>query len=350
MITLYSGVPGSGKSYKMVAELSRQKDKYYVVHNIDGLKDGYLGDYGINFVTYCNENDLQIQEFFSKEYQIKFSSAVLEKYKRPVLVIIDEAQEWFSKTNHDIKMWLSYHRHLNQDVWLVAHRLTNIPQVYRSFIEVEFRAKSGHYINVPGYFIYNRILGGQRAGYVKEKRNPEIFSLYKSAMFDVQKKRKKSGFLLLLGVIILVGLVGFIIIPQFLLSSDEPLKTKETGEKSPVKKETAKLIEAAIKEVASSEHLEKLYRYVGVNEGVVILENRQTGEQLNLEKIRGRLKYIEHDGLNSVLLYSMDERSFHRFFNSDAFKDRSPGSPGESLSPGDPGDEITADLSLSHQS
>ena len=69
MITLFSGIPGSGKTYKMVAELSRQKEKYYVVHNIDGLQEGYLGDYGINFLNYCEDQKIDIVEFFSKEYQ-----------------------------------------------------------------------------------------------------------------------------------------------------------------------------------------------------------------------------------------------------------------------------------------
>lgn len=348
MITLYSGVPGSGKSYKMVAELSRQKDKYYVVHNIDGLKDGYLGDYGINFVTYCNENDLQIQEFFSKEYQIKFSSAVLEKYKRPVLVIIDEAQEWFSRTDKNIKMWLSYHRHLNQDVWLVAHRITNIPQVYRSFIEVEFRAKSGHFISVPGYFIYNRILGGQRAGYIKEKRDKQIFELYKSSLFETQKRRKRSGFLLLLGVVVLVGLVGFVVVPQILLSSekyDDGIDDKTVSKSA----ETSELIEKVAK-LANDVNIEKMYRFVGMMNDKIVLENRQTGEQLNLERINGRLKYIEHDGLNSIYLYSMDSRSFYRFYNTDAYKDRNPGSAREGFPLADPGEEIVTEISSPIQS
>ena len=164
MITLYSGIPGSGKSYKMVKELSRVKDKYFVVHNIDKLQEGYLGEYGLQWEQYIQRENMEVEAFFSKEYQIKFCEEVHAKYKRPVLVIIDESHEWFDKFSKTLKMWLSYHRHLDADVWLVAHKSTNLAAIYRSFIEVEYRAKHGSFIALPGYFIYNRILGGQRVG------------------------------------------------------------------------------------------------------------------------------------------------------------------------------------------
>ena len=192
MITLYSGTLGSGKSYKMVAELSRCKDKYFVIHNIDNLKEGYLGKFGVNWIEYCQENNIEVSEFFSKDYQQEYSKAVFEKYKRPILVIIDEAHEWFDRHVKAFKMWLSYSRHLDQDIWLVAHNSTNIPAVYRSFVGVEYRAKSGVFIALPWYFLYNRIIGGQRGGYTFERKDKKIFALYSSKEINNEKRSKVS--------------------------------------------------------------------------------------------------------------------------------------------------------------
>lgn len=319
MITLYSGVPGSGKSYKMVAELSRQKDKYYIVHNIDGLKPEVLGEYGIRFLEYCDKEKLEITEFFSKEFQIKFCAAVFEKYKRPVLVIIDEAHEWFSRTDKNLKMWLSYHRHIDQDIWLVAHRITNIPQVYRSFIEIEYRAKSGSFIGVPGYFIYNRILGGQRAGYVKEKKNQAIFALYQSQAITSSKKRKKPVFMLALAGFVLVGVILYFLLPQFILKSDAST-TKETVSSKTPAGAPADRPGGEVKNLDSARiEIEAIYRFVGVMGEKVVLENRVTGEQMDIDKMPEQLKLIEYARLDSCLLYSKLTRSFHRFYNTGAF-------------------------------
>jgi len=88
MITLYSGIPGSGKTYKMVNDLDEAKEKYFIIHNIDGLKEGYLTkDQGFNFIHYVDEmkkenTDFDVVTFFSKEYQSELTLAIREKYKK----------------------------------------------------------------------------------------------------------------------------------------------------------------------------------------------------------------------------------------------------------------------------
>lgn len=232
MITLYSGIPGSGKSYKMVYDLNDLHNKFYVVHNVDGLKPDLLGDYGVNFISYCETEGMLVEDFFSKEYQIKFTEAVREKYSRNVLVVIDEAQEWFDKNKKNLKMWLSYHRHLNQEIWLVAHRSTNLPSIYRSFIEVEYRAKSGSILSIPGYFLYNRIVAGERVGYIFAKKKKEIFSLYRSQV-EGFKKRRPSLLLPGAAFFIIAAVAYFFIIPQKVISKS-PKASASTGSASSV--------------------------------------------------------------------------------------------------------------------
>lgn len=304
MITLYSGIPGSGKTYKMVAELSRQKDKYYVVHNIDGLQEGYLGDYGINFLKYCEDQKIDIVEFFSKEYQIEFTKAVLEKYNRPVLAIIDEAHEWFSVNSKNLKMWLSYHRHLNQDIWLVAHRSTNIPAMYRSFIEVEYRAKSGSFLNIPGFFFYNRILGGQQSGYIKERKSNKIFEIYKSQLIGKVEKKKTPKVMIVLVAGVVFGLSLFFFIPQFILAND-PMDLKKLKKGGADADPAVVMVENQINGQQANQNLdsakikimeksfEDKWAFVGAFAGFVVLEDRESGVQYPIEKIDSDLRLVE---------------------------------------------------------
>lgn len=329
MITLFSGVPGSGKTYKMVAELSRVKDKYYVVHNIDGLVDNYLGNYGVNFVDYCKENNLEVVDLFSKEYQIEFTQKVREKYLRPVLVIIDEAHEWFDSNKKTLKMWLSYHRHLDQEIWLVAHRSTNLPSVYRSFIEIEYRAKSGSFLGIPGYFFYNRILGGQAAGYTKERKNQKIFAIYKSQIVEAGKSRKNPKMLLILLAAVVCLVVLFLTLPQYVMRSKA-----ESLEKNNPKKEsvgTAVSHESKLQVINNTiQNFSERWAFVGVFGQYVVLEDRITGEQLPLEKISDKLKMIEHSRNDSCLLYTADF-SFVTVYNSRRY--HTPVTAGRPLSP-----------------
>lgn len=314
MITLFSGIPGSGKSYKMVAELSRCKDKYFVVHNIDGLKEGYLGIYGVNFLEYCKEQKMEVEEFLSKDYQIEYAKAIHEKFDRPVLVIVDEAHEWFSTHSRALKMWLSYHRHIDEDIWLVAHRSTNLPSIYRSFIEVEYRAKSGSILGIPGFFVYNRILGGQRAGYKYERKKQAIFDLYQSIQVDNEKKRKIPMMIPAMVLIALILLAGFFILPGKMFHKTAPV-VSPAGSKSSFSENqvpgvpggsvsgVAKMnngISGAIVEIRPDEK----YAYAGEMNGSVILEDRLTGEQQPLSRIPGRFKVVEISRADYCIVFS----------------------------------------------
>ncbi|MEN6461036.1 MAG: zonular occludens toxin domain-containing protein [Syntrophomonas sp.] len=327
MITLYSGIPGSGKTYKMVAELSRCKDKYYVVHNIDGLIEGYLRDYGVNFIEYCTKENMEVPDFFSKEYQIKFCAAVYEKYNRPVLVIIDEAHEWFSVNSKNLKMWLSYHRHIDQDIWLVAHRSTNIPAMYRSFIEIEYRAKSGAFMGVPGFFLYNRILGGQASGYCKERKKQAIFDIYKSQLINSEKKRKTPKFLMMVVAASILGVMLFIFVPKyFMLPADakensilaESKKAASGGQaqsKNPGGQAADQPGAFPQNNPVPDSSFETKWAFVGAFADYLVLEDRLTGEQLPLQKISDKIKVVEIKRNDSVVLV-LERGQFVTLYNN----------------------------------
>ena len=320
MITLFSGIPGSGKSYKMVAELSRLKNEYFVVHNIEFMPEhrDYLGEFGVDFVEYCKIQNIEVVEFLSKEYQIEYSKAVNEKYNRPVLVIVDEAYEWFSRHSKSLGTWLAYHRHLDENIWLVTHRSSNLPAVYRSFIEVEYRAKSGSILGFPGYFIYNRILGDQKAGYNIERKKKEIFGLYKSILIDNKKKRKIPMMLPILGVLACIGLILFFIIPSKVMGRNvkKDIKNKMAIESQNNEAQNKAIIE--LQKIQYLNSIEEKYAFVGSMNGKAVIENRLTGEQQSLERLPEVMKLVEIKGLDSCLLFSKNGQLVS-LFNSRRF-------------------------------
>lgn len=284
MITLYTGLPRSGKSYKMVHDLHENKDKYFVIHNIDGLKKGYLGEYGFDFVEYCEKENIEIIEFFSKEFQIKLDEAIHEKYKRDCLIIIDESQEWFDRNKKQLKMWLSYHGHLNQTVWMVTHRASNLSSVYRSYVETEYRAKHGSMFNIPGIFVYNRISGGTPCGYAYVRKKQKIFDLYKSQN-NKYVKRKPSYFIPVMFLLVVLGVVMFFWMPSKIIKKS---KKNEVSEKKIEKKDEVTNTSNNNKNDVVNEQ----YRYAGEIGDDVLIQDLRTGETIFLKYLDG-LVYLK---------------------------------------------------------
>lgn len=292
MIILYSGIPGSGKTYKMVSDLYDCQKNFYVVHNIDGLKEGFLKN-GINFVKYCEEQNIEVETFFSKEYQIKFTEEVRKKYGLNSLVIIDEAHEWFSRVKSTLKMWLSYHRHLNQTVWLVAHRSTNIPSVYRSFVEVEYRAKHSSIIALPMLFFYNRIVGGERIGYTYCLKKQEIFDLYKSQN-EGFKKTRPSLLLPIMILLVVAGVAYFFIIPSKVIGKGKTNQKKEDN--------------TEVKTISSTKVDEREYRLAGCVGDNYLLQDKN-GNIIKIRELNNRFMLMPQDvGKDSIVVYDIEKK------------------------------------------
>lgn len=317
-ITLFSGLPRSGKSYKMVAEAWKLRHKYFIIHNIVGFKTEVLGEYGWDWTKYISENNIEADVFFSKEYQQELSAKINEKFQRPMLVIIDEAHEWFDTHKKAIKMWLSYHGHLNQQIYLVAHASTNIPKVYRTFVEVEYRAKSSSFLFLPGYFFYNRLLGGVGAGYILEKKDQKIFDLYKSS--DIKEDRKRKSLMLPLVLAAIVGgFILFIYSPNLIFHSKD--KEKKAGvEVSEQGKKVQPAANQAVQIVEKSEDFDKQYAFAGNFNGNPVFEERKSGKQYILERIDLKYKYIKSDRDNNCEIF--DGKKILTVYNSDRFAGR----------------------------
>lgn len=333
MITLYSGIPRSGKSYKMVSDLLDNKDKFYIVQNIEGLNLD-LFPHIIDFRRYIEntETKMEFNEFFSKEYQVKFCAEIREKYGLPVLVIIDECHEWFDRSFKPLKMWLSYHGHLGQTVWLVTHKSTNLSSTYRSFIEIEYRAKSSSIIFLPGYFLYNRISGGVRVGYTKVRKRQEVFDAYKSQN-DEYKKGKRSSMLPVIIALTVLGVAAFLLIPKYMIggaaAKEKKAKEVQVQASKSVSSMAPSLTNSSVLvgQLPGRDILEEKFAFIGVMGKECILEDRKSGYQFILSRVPYGLSRLDNNGSNSLTAWSASQRKVITFYNCERFTATESGRP-----------------------
>jgi zona occludens toxin len=140
----------------------------------------------------------------------------------PTLLVIDEAQNHFgegTKADPLIRWWISYHRHLFMDVFLIAQSYDKIHNANRKDIEYYLDAVEAGRTILGGrgrYFIYNHYVKTpyfktNLAKKVRIKKRKEIFECYQSG----DKVRTKSVVLPLiifavLGIALVVGIIMYL--------------------------------------------------------------------------------------------------------------------------------------------
>lgn len=182
-IIIYTGKPGAGKTYRVVKELLEETGRYYVFHNIDGLKESMIesGKYIQSWVG--------IDGFFTKKKQEEISNWAKAEYGRAVLVIVDEAQMVMADRNPDIKAWLSWHRHLGQDVWLICQHYKMISSDLYALADYEIRGKRGH---LTSQFVYQWNVNGETFKTDRLKQSNAVFAAYQSFIGgEINKGRSK---------------------------------------------------------------------------------------------------------------------------------------------------------------
>lgn len=205
-IRLYSGIMGAGKTYRVVYELvyGDLLQKYFVFHNLEQLKidNKYLKEYG-------KDSEFNPPDLFTYKFQEQLSKQIREEYGRNILWIIEECDKiGFDKSRPDVKEWLSMHRHLGQEIYLISQSKWNIAKEYMNLLEVEIQGKRGF---VFDSFIYSWFSGGEKISTDRIPKKKEIYEKYKS--FHIPElKRKKSKiwlFALLFFMITISGLIYF---------------------------------------------------------------------------------------------------------------------------------------------
>lgn len=174
MIEIITGKPGAGKTYLAVMRLlALPLGKYCVYHNIEGLKSECFPE--PEMLRYIEPDS--IQRFVTRKVQDEYAAAVRDKYDRAMLVVIDEAQMLFGEKNEQRKAWLSWHRHLGQDVWLIAQHYKMIHSDYYHLAEYEIRALRSMLLN---QMLYQYRVGGEAFKTMRKRKDPKVYAAYAS--------------------------------------------------------------------------------------------------------------------------------------------------------------------------
>jgi len=262
MIAYYLGIPGSGKTYFAVNEIYNNfSDNKDIKKN---LKKDYLNCYtNINefrFDLVKNVYFLNLDEFYNKLTELynffhnkesvvprkkknnidthglslaeikKLKNAsdtdskknitdseLIEKAKElniyKTLIIIDECHNFLDSQDKVKIWWLTYHRHIFQDIYLITQNLQLVHAKYKPLAESFFKAKSQSLTLDKRYFQYMYYTDSRmtRASYVstnKVKLNQNVFKLYKSGD-SVKSKNVVLRFiyisLIMLVILLIVG-------------------------------------------------------------------------------------------------------------------------------------------------
>lgn len=221
MIVYLVGVPGSGKTYKAVytifnnfsinekAKKDVKKDFYNCYTNINEFKFDKVQN-----VNALDFDDLKLKLIqLHRLYKDKVTDELLiEKCKEfeiyKTLFVIDEAHNYFDKNDTVLIWWLSYHRHLYQDIFLITQNLSLIFTKYKSFSEYFYRAKAttvSFNRNTFKYDVYinSRLAMNAKSHTERLTKIDEVFELYQSGD-SINSKNILARFIIFSIVMILV--------------------------------------------------------------------------------------------------------------------------------------------------
>lgn len=200
MIQLYTGVPGSGKSYKMVHDLAaflEREPNITVVSNIRNLKLSHIDlDEMLDEAAPGKKRSEKVETFFRYENQQKLN----EDFDGPILYVIDECQLLFPRRTQlpHTEEYFQRHRHLGHYVFLAtqAAKMNNTNLI--PLIEIEYHA-ARRTISFFGEIHYKEKSPQSKDIIRKFSIRPKkaIFDLYQSFETAEIKKPKPALFKLL---------------------------------------------------------------------------------------------------------------------------------------------------------
>ncbi len=252
MITYIVGNPGSGKTYYAVFKIyqlflfkpkdtflskvikpEKQKDYLYCYTNINGLKF----DLSDKLVKFDYEQFYSNLEVLYLLYMDKVGDEALnEKAKElnlhNVLIILDEAHNFLkAKEDNILVWWLTYHRHLYQDIMLITQDLSLISNEYKRIAENFIKAVDSskrlfknkfRYMLYGSYKMYQKdVMQKFHVPYMKE-----VFNLYHSGQNASQKSFVRKFLYVSLFLFITLSIYFYFFVQSF--NSDEASAPTDT--------------------------------------------------------------------------------------------------------------------------
>jgi len=186
MITLYTGQTGSGKSHFVIKSFINILDNRTVITNI------LLNLEHPNYV-YMDEGQIsKFLQFISKKFDnVENFPSLIESFVNEkfygALIILDEVHLLgFRSKNDSIINWLSVHRHIHQDVWLITQTLKKIYSDYLLDVHHHVDMIPPHKRPNKGLIGYTRYDGvkGDSLGTKFYHPDESIFLIYKTGKYD----------------------------------------------------------------------------------------------------------------------------------------------------------------------
>lgn len=198
MIYLYTGTPGSGKSYHAARAVDRAlRRNMPVIANFEvNLNEKkHKGEY-----IYIDTLDMT-PDFFMRYSEEHFTPG---RDEHQGLIIIDEAQIPFNSRdglNRNRMKWISFfsrHRHYFYDIILITQHDRMIDRQIRSLVETEYKHRKLTNYGAKGWFmifIFHKMFVSVEYWYpLQDKVGSEFFNLSKRvcALYDTFKRFESS--------------------------------------------------------------------------------------------------------------------------------------------------------------
>jgi len=207
MLTVFTGTPGSGKTYRAVYDAWKNRSRYHIVHNIDGLNDSKFPSC-VHIDTLGGMEETIDYDWWLHYCRCVASSTVSKKHPKGLrtLLIVDECYRYFDRPFGPQLEFLASHRHAGMDIWLIAQDMQMIALPYRKIVEFEIRCKSGFLFKIPGMFLYAHRSSKQDFSYSIRFARSHIYKLYQSAFIQ---GGSKGSLLIPLALMIIIPLAYF---------------------------------------------------------------------------------------------------------------------------------------------
>lgn len=254
MITYIVGNPGSGKTYYAVFKIwqlflfkpkenklpkffktqeIKKPDLLYCYTNINQFKFN-LSEKFIKFEYEKFYSDMEILHamYIAKATDEELNEKAKELKLHKVLIVLDECHNFLKAKDDPILVWwLTYHRHLYQEIVLITQDLTLVNNEYKRVAEHFLKAIDSSKRLFKNKFRY--ILYGSYKMFQKDVMQKlhvpyleEVFNLYHSGQSKSQKSFVRKFLYIALFVFIAL-VIYFYYFLQFLKPDEEPTKPQQ---------------------------------------------------------------------------------------------------------------------------
>lgn len=255
-ITYIVGNPGSGKTFYGVKILY----DYFIKENKPGFFDKILKkndkkDDKDFVVAYTNINQFnfessdKIKKFeydkFYEKISLVYNSYVFEKaddnkliellkdldlYK--ALFVIDEIHNFFNNADDVLVWWLTYHRHLYQELYFITQSLSLVAPCYKNVAEFFYKASDSSHRLFSKKFRYSQYTTANlyKKDLIKKIHidfDEKIFNLYHSGNNGLGKSAVKKFFLIAFVLFIFCFIIFKVIMSVFFTPDTQNIKQPE---------------------------------------------------------------------------------------------------------------------------